>query len=104
VGKSTFGKCRRILKPKGIYISTEFGPYVQNPFLAIFTPLLGGKRLLFPMPTINQEDAQFFAQLAEKNQYRPVIDRTYTLEQIPEAFAYVETGQKIGNVLVRVGG
>jgi len=104
VGKSTFGKCRRILKPKGIYISTEFGPYAQNPFLALLTPLFGGKRLLFPIPTINQEDARFFAQLADNNRYRPVIDRTYTLEQVPEAFAYVETGQKIGNVLVRVAG
>lgn len=104
VGKSTFGKCRRILKPKGIYISTEFGPYVQNPFLALLTPLFGGKKLLFPIPTINQEDARFFARLAEEKQYRPVIDRTYPLEQIADAFAFVETGQKIGNVLVRVGG
>jgi NADPH:quinone reductase-like Zn-dependent oxidoreductase len=103
VGKSTFGKCRRILKPKGIYISTEFGPYVQNPFLALITPLLGGKKLLFPIPSINQEDAEFFRMLAETNQYRPLIDRTYPFEQLAHAFAYVETGQKIGNVLVRIG-
>ncbi len=102
VGKSTFGKCRRILKPKGIYISTELGPYAQNPFLALLTPLFGGKRLLFPMPAINQDDATFFARLAKENLYRPVIDRTYPLEQIADAFAYVETGQKIGNVLVKV--
>ncbi len=102
VGKSTFGRCRQILKPKGIYISTEFGPYVQNPFLALITPLFGGKKLLFPIPTINQEDAQFFARLAGENQYHPVIDRTYRLEQIADAFAYVETRQKIGNVLVKI--
>ncbi len=104
VGKRTFGECKRVLKPKGIYISTELGPFVQNPFLAIVTPLLGNKRLLFPIPTINQQDAQFFAQLAEAGHYRPLIDRTYDFEQIPEAFNYVLTGQKIGNVVIKVAG
>lgn len=104
VGKRTFGECKRVLKPKGIYISTELGPFVQNPFLAIVTPLLGNKRLLFPIPAINQQDAQFFAQLAEAGHYRPLIDRTYDFEQIPEAFNYVLTGQKIGNVVIKVAG
>ncbi len=102
VGKSTFGTCKRLLKPKGIYISTELGPNWQNPFLAMYTPLLGGKKVLFPIPSINQADAQFFQMLAATNQYRPLIDRTYPFEQLTDAFAYVETGQKVGNVVVRV--
>jgi NADPH:quinone reductase-like Zn-dependent oxidoreductase len=103
VGKSTFAKCKPILKPKGIYISTELGPNWENPFLAMYTPFLGGKKVLFPIPSINQADAEFFRMLAETNQYRPVIDRTYPFEQIADAFAYVETGQKTGNVLVQIG-
>lgn len=102
VGKRTFGSCERILKPKGIYISTELGPYAQNPILALTTPLFGGKRLLFPIPSITPADALWLAQLAETGQYRPVIDRTYPFEQLPEAMAYVGTGQKIGNVVVKV--
>ncbi|MBK7381805.1 MAG: zinc-binding dehydrogenase [Flavobacteriales bacterium] len=57
VGKSSFGRCKHLLKPKGIFISTELGPWLQNPLLAMLTPLLGGKRVLFPVPKITQADA-----------------------------------------------
>ena len=50
VGKSTFGRCKRLLKPRGIYLSSELGPLAQNPFLALITPLLGGKKVVFPIP------------------------------------------------------
>lgn len=102
VGKSTFGKCRRILKPKGIYISTEFGPYAQNVPLALFTPLLGGKKLLFPLPTVSKADIEFLKQLAETGAFKPLIDRHYPLDQIREAYRYVETGQKTGNVIINI--
>jgi NADPH:quinone reductase-like Zn-dependent oxidoreductase len=50
VGKSSFRKCLPLLKKEGIYMSTELGYMAQNPFLALITPLFGGKKLLFPMP------------------------------------------------------
>lgn len=102
VGKSSFGKCKPLLKKDGIYISTELGKGGQNPFLAIITPLLGGKKLLFPLPTISKQDVVFLKELVEKGQFKPVIDRHYSLEQIVEATRYVETGQKIGNVVIKV--
>lgn len=102
VGKSSFGKCKPILKRKGIYISTELGKGGQNPFLALITPLLGGKKLLFPLPTISKQDVLFLKELVESGQFKPVIDRKYPLEQMVEAAKYVETGQKIGNVVVTV--
>ncbi|MFA5326147.1 MAG: zinc-binding dehydrogenase, partial [Prolixibacteraceae bacterium] len=102
VGKSTFRKCKPLLKKKGIYISTELGPGGQNPFLALITPLLGGRKLLFPIPTISKQDVIFLKELHKAGQYKPVIDRKYTLEQIPEATRYVETGQKTGNVVITV--
>ena len=43
-------------------------------------------------------------RLLEEGSYRAVIDRTYPLEQIPDAFRYVETGQKTGSVVIEVGG
>ena len=102
VGKSSFGKCKPLLKKGGIYMSTELGYMSQNPFLAIITPLLGGKKVLFPLPTISKEDVVFLKELVEAGKYKPVIDRRYPLEQIVDAYKYVETGQKIGNVVITV--
>jgi len=102
VGKSTFGKCKRLLKKNGIYISTELGPGGQNPFLALITPVFGGKKLLFPLPSISKADVIFLKGLVEAGQYKPVIDRYYPLEQLVEASRYVETGQKTGNVVITV--
>jgi NADPH:quinone reductase-like Zn-dependent oxidoreductase len=102
VGKSSFGQCKPLLTEKGIYISTELGKNGENIYLAILTPILGGKKVLFPIPTIKKEDLIFFKELAEKGEFKPVIDRTYNLDQIVEAYKYVETGQKTGNVVIKV--
>jgi NADPH:quinone reductase-like Zn-dependent oxidoreductase len=102
VGKSTFFRCRRLLKAGGIYYSTELGPYWQNVGLALTTPLLRGKKVGFPIPTDSQEDILFFKKLIEEGDYRPLVDRTYPLAQIVEATRYVETGEKIGNVVITV--
>jgi len=100
VGKSSFGACKPLLQKGGIYISTELGPGSQNPFLALITPMLGGKKVLFPIPTINKEDVLFLRQLAIDKKFRPVIDRQYPFEKIADAFTYVLTGQKTGNVVI----
>jgi len=100
VGKSTFFKCKKILKPGGVYFSTELGPGWQNVFLPLITPLLGSKRVKFPIPTDSQKDILFFKELIETGKYKAVIDRTYPLEQIIEATRYVETGEKTGNVVI----
>jgi NADPH:quinone reductase-like Zn-dependent oxidoreductase len=102
VGKSSFFKCKHLLKPKGIYISTELGYLSQNPFLAILTPLFGGKKLLFPIPFISQNDANYFKALADEGKFKPVVDRTYPLDKIVEAYQYVESRQKIGNVVIEM--
>ncbi len=102
VGKSSFFKCKNILKPKGIYFFTELGYLSQNIFLALITPLLGGKKVKFPIPTDNKESILFFKKLIEKGNYKAVIDKVYPLDQIVAATQYVETGEKIGNVVITV--
>lgn len=102
VGKTSFGKCKPVLSTQGIYISTEFGKNGENVFLALRSMLLNGKRVLFPLPSISAEDVVFLGDLAEKGFLKPVLDREYTLDQIVEAHQYVETRQKIGNVIIRV--
>lgn len=102
VGKSSFGQCKPLLTEKGVYISTELGKNGENILLALTTPLWGGKRLLFPIPSITQQDVVFLRELVEKGAYKPVIDRYYRLDQIVEAYQYVGSGQKTGNVVVRI--
>jgi NADPH:quinone reductase-like Zn-dependent oxidoreductase len=102
VGKSSFGRCRRLLKPRGIYLSSDLGPLSQNPILALITPLLGGTRVMFPIPRDNQEMVRHFKDLIASGAFKPVIDRRYPLDQIVEAYRYVEAGQKIGNVVISV--
>jgi NADPH:quinone reductase-like Zn-dependent oxidoreductase len=102
VGKSSFGRCKRLLKPGGIYLSSDLGPLSQNPILALITPLFGGKRVMFPIPGDDQEMVTYFKDLIEAGTFRPLIDRRYRLDQIVEAYRYVETGRKIGNVVISV--
>jgi NADPH:quinone reductase-like Zn-dependent oxidoreductase len=104
VGKSSFSQCKRLLKPGGIYISSELGPLAQNPFLALIAPLHGGKKVMFPIPKHDQLMVRYFRKLIESGEFKPVIDRTYPLGQIVEAYRYVETGQKTGNVVISIAG
>jgi NADPH:quinone reductase-like Zn-dependent oxidoreductase len=101
VGKSSFGKCKRLLKPNGIYISSELGPNAQNPILALLTPLFGKRRVSFPIPTDVKGFLDFMSDLAGSGRFRPVIDRTYDLKDVREAYEYVVSGQKTGNVLLK---
>lgn len=102
VGKLSFNECKPILSPKGIYISTELGKRAENIFLALTTPLFGGKKVKFPIPVMDKNKIEYLRQLAEKGKFRPVIDRTYRMEDIVEAYRYVESGQKVGNVILEI--
>lgn len=102
VGKSSYKKCKSLLKDNGIYISTELGKNGINILLALTTPLLSKKKLLFPIPSISKEDVLFLRELANTGKFNPVIDREYTLDQIVEAYHFVESGQKTGNVIIRL--
>jgi len=103
VGKTSFSLCRPLLKPAGIYISSELGPHAENPFRALIAPLQRGKRVLFPIPKHDQEMMAYFRDLLESGQFKPVVDRTYPLEEIVDAYRFVETGKKVGNVVITVG-
>ncbi len=102
VGKLTFGFCKSVLSPKGIYISSELGPKLQNPLLAVWTHFFSSQKVLFPIPSERVEDINYAKALIEKGQYRAVIDRVYSIDDIVEASRYVETGQKIGSVVIVV--
>jgi NADPH:quinone reductase-like Zn-dependent oxidoreductase len=104
VGKHSFRRCRRSVKPGGIYIETDLGFLWHVPLLALATRWIGNKRVTLPIPKYTKEDVLFLKELIEVGRYRAVIDRTYPLEDVVEATRYVETGQKTGNVVLTVNG
>jgi NADPH:quinone reductase-like Zn-dependent oxidoreductase len=102
VGKSSFKKCKPLLNKKGIYISTELGKNGENIFYALVTPFFGGRKVLFPIPSITKEDVIYLKELVEKSVFKPVIERTYQMDEIVEAYKYIESGQKTGNVILKI--
>ncbi len=106
VGKSSFFKCRHLLLPGGVYISSDLGYMAQNIFLPLITPIikpmLDNKTTIFPMPTDIRKSLLLIKKLIEDGQFKAVIDRELPLEQIVEAYRYVEKGHKTGNVVITV--
>ena len=102
VGKSSFFRCKKLIKRGGVYVTTDLGFLWQNPFLILWTAKFGSKKVMLPIPKENKEDVVFFKKLIETGKYKAVIDRRYSLEQIIEATRYVEKGQKTGNVVIKI--
>jgi NADPH:quinone reductase-like Zn-dependent oxidoreductase len=106
VGKSSFFKCKHLLKTGGVYISSDLGYLAQNIFLPFITPIIkpmiGNKKTIFPVPTDIRRSLQLIKSLIEQENFKAVIDREFPLEKIAEAYNYVEKGQKTGNVIINV--
>jgi NADPH:quinone reductase-like Zn-dependent oxidoreductase len=78
VMKSNKARCRKILKPNGIFLNNSH------------------------LPKMKTEDLVFLKDLIEKNLLKPVMDRTYTIDEIVEAHRYVDKGHKKGNVAIKI--
>jgi NADPH:quinone reductase-like Zn-dependent oxidoreductase len=104
VGKSTFGNCKKILNSRGVYISSELGPYSQNILFSLTSLFSFGKKVKFPLPFYSNctESIFYMRELLSRGKFKSVIDREYSLKDIGKAFDYVETGEKIGNVIIRI--
>ena len=102
VGKSSIGRCRPVLKPRGLYLTTDLGPWAQNIVLPTVTRLARGRRVMLPLPIENQEIVDYLRERIASGRFRPVVDRLFPLERIVDAYLYVETGQKLGNVVITV--
>jgi len=97
-GKATYRSCRRSLEPDGLYITTDPGFLWRDAARALVS-----RRAKLGIVRYTKPDIETLAAMLEAGTYRPVIDRTYPLEDVVEAHRYVETRQKVGNVILTVG-
>jgi NADPH:quinone reductase-like Zn-dependent oxidoreductase len=71
-------KCRKIVKKNGVFVNNS------------------------RLPKIKEEDLLFLKDLVENNKLKPVLDRTYAIDEVVEAHTYVDKGHKKGNVVIRI--
>jgi NADPH:quinone reductase-like Zn-dependent oxidoreductase len=102
VGKSSFRRCRRALRPGGVYITAGLGFMYHVPLVSLATRFVGSRRAKLGIGSYRKEDLQLVKELVDQGAYRPVIDRTYALDDVVEANRYVESGRKTGNVVLTV--
>lgn len=102
VGKTTYFRCRGLLKPGGIYAATDLGPWWQNLVLAAWSSITGSNRVVMPMPKSSKGVIVALKKHMEAGELRAVIDREYRLDEIVEAYRFVETAQKQGVVVINV--
>lgn len=102
VGKTTYLRCRRLLKPGAMFVGTDMGPYGQTLLFTAWKALTGRGRVTVPMPRPIPGFIDMLKARMEAGQLRAVVDRRYPLEAIVDAYRYVETGQKTGIVVIDV--
>ncbi len=101
-GSPSYFACRKLLKPGGRYTSAGAGPGGMNLALPLLGPLLGDKRVVFSIPRIDAAMVQHLAALKGDGSFTPLIDRTFKLDEIVDAYRYAESGRKLGNVVLEV--
>jgi len=100
VGKSSFSRSIRSLKPNGHYLLGN--PSLSQMVRGAWTSRTSGKKVISEAASYKTDDLLFLKTLIEAGNIKAVIDRVYPLEQTAEAHRYVETGNKKGNVVITI--
>jgi len=106
VGNHSLLACRRVLNPKGIYIQVggPSGRWMIGPLArAITAPVLSrfvSQKLSMVLARSSKEDLTIMHDLLKAGKVTPVIDKRYTLSEVPQAIRYLEEGHARGKVVI----
>ena len=105
-GDRSIFEYKRALSPKGAWVliggssvAQMFAAMLLGPLISMF----GSKKMGTMMTKTNQKDLVFVKELLEAGKVVPVIDRRYTLSEVPEALRYLEEGHAQGKVVITLG-
>ena len=110
VANHSLSECRSVLTPNGIYVMIGGGGASEQGFLGAMGNVLKAgiysrfvkQKMGFMMAQPSTADLTLLAGMVESGKLKTVIDRTYKLEQVPEAVRYVEEGHARGKVVITV--
>jgi NADPH:quinone reductase-like Zn-dependent oxidoreductase len=107
-GTDSPSACRRALTPKGTLVLSSgessgrwIGPLVRPLRALLLSPFVGQRLTSFTMNP-SGDDLRFLTELIEAGTVTPVIDRTYSFDELPAAVRYLEQGHTRGKVVVTV--
>lgn len=100
VGATSFARCKPVLKPDGQFLAVLMG--LTEFWQMLSTRFVGGQRVRGAIVSARAADLEFLMGLAQAGHLKPVIDSTYPLEQIVEAHRRVDSGRKVGSVVVTI--
>jgi NADPH:quinone reductase-like Zn-dependent oxidoreductase len=98
--KNSVTGLKKLLKPNGVYLSAF--PTMQSMLQMIKTSFIGNKKVIYATATESKENLIFIRNIVEKGKLKPILDKCYSIGNISEAHAYVESGRKKGNVAIMI--
>ncbi|MFD9224744.1 NAD(P)-dependent alcohol dehydrogenase [Streptomyces sp. NPDC060064] len=107
-GGRSLAHLRRALDPRGSLVivgSEGGGRWVQGVDRALRAAMLSlfvSQKLRMLVSTENQEDLQLLGKLIEAGKLTPIVDRTYSLSEVPKAIQYLRAGHACGKVVITV--